>query len=82
MELGAGLLAPSGPRLAISGEPGIGKTTLWQAAVERARADGARVLVARPTESEARLAFAGLADLLADAPDELFARLPSRSGWV
>ena len=62
--------------VAIVGEPGIGKTTLWQAAVEHARARGARVLVARPTESEARLAFAALADLLADVPDELFARLP------
>jgi len=62
--------------VAIVGEPGIGKTTLWQAAVDHARAQGARVLVARPTESEARLAFAGLADLLADVPDELFARLP------
>ena len=62
--------------VAIVGEPGIGKTTLWQTAVEHARAQGARLLVARPTESEARLAFAGLADLLADVPDELFARLP------
>lgn len=62
--------------LAIVGEPGIGKTTLWQVAVEHARAQGARVLIARPTESEARLAFAGLADLLDDVSDELFARLP------
>jgi DNA-binding NarL/FixJ family response regulator len=62
--------------VAIVGEPGIGKTTLWQAAVEHARARGTRLLIARPTESEARLAFAGLADLLADVPDELFARLP------
>jgi DNA-binding NarL/FixJ family response regulator len=62
--------------VAIVGEPGIGKTTLWQAAVEHARTQGARVLIAGPTESEARLAFAGLADLLADVPDELFARLP------
>jgi DNA-binding NarL/FixJ family response regulator len=62
--------------LAIVGEPGIGKTTLWQAGVAHARAQGARVLIARPTESEARLAFAGLADLLADVPNELFARLP------
>jgi len=62
--------------VAIVGEPGIGKTTLWQAAVEQARARGARMLVARPTESEARLAFAGLTDLLADVPEELFARLP------
>ena len=62
--------------VAIVGEPGIGKTTLWQAAVEHARARGARLLIARPTESEARLAFAGLADLLAEVPDELFAQLP------
>ena len=61
--------------VAIVGEPGIGKTTLWQAAVEHARAQ-ARVLIARPTESEARLAFAGLADLLSEVPDELFANLP------
>ncbi|HEY8107187.1 MAG TPA: ATP-binding protein, partial [Gaiellaceae bacterium] len=62
--------------VAIVGEPGIGKTTLWQAAVEHARARGARLLIARPAESEARLAFAGLADLLAEVPDELFAQLP------
>ncbi|MFL5959673.1 MAG: AAA family ATPase [Gaiellaceae bacterium] len=62
--------------VAIVGEPGIGKTTLWQAALQHARAQGARLLIARPTESEARLAFAGLADLLGDLPDELFARLP------
>src|SRR5947209_4214537 len=78
-ELGAieAFLHSERPRvLVIVGEAGIGKTTLWQAAVERCRAQGARVLIARPTESEARLAFAGLADLLADLPDELFARLP------
>lgn len=78
-ELGAveTFLRSEGPcALAIVGEPGIGKTTLWQAAVELARAHGARVLIARPTESEARLAFAGLADLLADVSDELFLRLP------
>jgi DNA-binding CsgD family transcriptional regulator len=62
--------------ITIVGEPGIGKTTLWQAAVEHARVRGARLLVARPTESESRLAFAALADLLADVPDEIFARLP------
>jgi DNA-binding CsgD family transcriptional regulator len=78
-ELGAveGFLRSEQPcALAISGEPGIGKTTLWQAAVGHARTAAARVLVARPTESEARLAYAGLADLLADVPDELFAQLP------
>ena len=35
--------------VAIVGEPGIGKTTLWQATVELARAQGAQVLIARPT---------------------------------
>ena len=37
--------------LAIVGEPGIGKTTLWRTATEQARARGARLLVARPTEA-------------------------------
>jgi DNA-binding CsgD family transcriptional regulator len=63
--------------LAIVGEPGIGKTTLWQEGVALARAKGATILVARPTEAEARLTFAGLADLLVDVPDELFGRLPA-----
>ena len=62
--------------LAIVGEPGIGKTTLWRTAVDRASTRGARVLVARPAKSEERLAFAGLADLLARVPHELFAQLP------
>jgi predicted ATPase len=32
--------------LVLEGEPGIGKSTLWQAGVERARAAGALVLAA------------------------------------
>jgi len=62
--------------LAILGEPGIGKTTLWREAVERADARGAIVLVARPAESEAILSFGGLADLTSALPREAFARLP------
>ena len=33
--------------LILTGGPGIGKTTLWEAGVEAARERGARVLVAR-----------------------------------
>lgn len=63
--------------LAIVGEPGIGKTTVWDAAVREAREGGSTVLIARPAESEARLSFAGLADLLAHLPDVALAGLPA-----
>jgi DNA-binding CsgD family transcriptional regulator/RecA/RadA recombinase len=62
--------------LAIVGEPGIGKTTIWDEAVARARAGGTTVLAARPAEPEAKLSFAGLADLLAGVPEELYAAIP------
>src|SRR4029079_6324535 len=51
--------------LAIVGEPGIGKTAVWDEAVRLVRETGALVLSARPVESEATLSFAGLTDLLA-----------------
>jgi hypothetical protein len=63
--------------LAIVGEPGIGKTTVWREAVERARGRGATVLVARPAESEARLSFGGVADLTSALPPEAFDALPA-----
>ncbi len=63
--------------LAIVGEPGIGKTTVWRDAVERARARGATVLVARPAESEVRLSFGGVADLTSALPAEAFDSLPA-----
>jgi DNA-binding CsgD family transcriptional regulator len=50
--------------LALEGEPGIGKSTLWRAAIEEARGRGLCVLVSRPAESERGLAHAGLGDLL------------------
>jgi DNA-binding NarL/FixJ family response regulator len=62
--------------LALVGEPGIGKTTLWQEAVDSARVRGATVLAARPAESEAQLSFGGLADLLAGVPPALLKELP------
>jgi hypothetical protein len=60
--------------LVLVGEPGIGKTALWRAGVQRARACGTRVLEHRAVEAEATLAFAGVADLLAGVADEV---LPS-----
>jgi DNA-binding CsgD family transcriptional regulator len=51
--------------LVLVGEPGIGKTILWEAGVEEATALGHRVLVHRAVEAEAGLAFTGLADLVA-----------------
>ena len=50
--------------LLLEGEPGIGKTMLWRAGVDRARERGLLVLAARPAEREQHLALAGLGDLL------------------
>lgn len=52
------------------GDAGIGKTALLQSALASARERGYRLLTCRPAEAEARLSFAGLADLLVDALDE------------
>ena len=49
--------------LVIRGDPGIGKTTLWQEAVQACRRAGYEVLVTRPAEEELSLALAGLVDL-------------------
>jgi DNA-binding CsgD family transcriptional regulator len=61
----------------IEGEAGIGKTTVWEAAVEAAASRGLRVLRARPAESEAKLAFSSLADLLAGAFEDVLGELPA-----
>jgi DNA-binding CsgD family transcriptional regulator len=67
--------AQQGPTaLVFEGEPGIGKSTLWLAGVEHARASGMRVLSSRPAETEFDLAHVGLGDLLEDVLDEV---LPS-----
>lgn len=46
------------------GGPGIGKSNLWEAAIEAARERGVRVLSTRASGAEAQLSFAGLSDLL------------------
>ena len=50
--------------LLVTGEAGMGKTVLLAAAADRARAAGMRVLAVTGRESESRLAFAGLHQLL------------------
>jgi DNA-binding NarL/FixJ family response regulator/RecA/RadA recombinase len=62
--------------LAVVGVPGIGKTTVWDAAVAKAHARGSTVLVARPAEAEAKLSFAGLSDLLSHLSPDAFEALP------
>src|SRR5262245_41984872 len=62
--------------LLIEGEPGIGKTTLWLEALDRAREQGFRVLSARAAEAESVLAYAALADLLDGVPASAWADLP------
>jgi DNA-binding CsgD family transcriptional regulator/tetratricopeptide (TPR) repeat protein len=57
--------------LLIAGEAGVGKTSLWQAAVSRAEAAGMRALAARPTEAETSFAHAALGDLLGPHPEVL-----------
>ena len=52
--------------LAIAGEPGAGKSTLWRAGAEAACQAGHRLLRSEPSAAEADLAFAALSDLLTD----------------
>ena len=66
---------PGPSALALEGEAGIGKSTLWRAAVDDACARGLRVLSARPAESEQALAHAGLGDLFEDALDDVLPAL-------
>jgi DNA-binding CsgD family transcriptional regulator len=69
---------PAPAALVLEGEPGIGKTTLWRAGLEAARAYGCRVLEARPVEAERELSFSALGDLLGPALDRLDALSPPR----
>jgi DNA-binding CsgD family transcriptional regulator len=62
--------------LVLSGEPGIGKTALWDKGVEQARRF-ARVLAHRSVEAEAPLSFVGLTDLLAPVFDTVAPQLPA-----
>ena len=69
-------LAEDAAALVLEGEPGIGKTTLWAATIARAEQRGFRVLSCRPTEAEANLSYAALADLLSPLEENAFRFLP------
>ena len=61
----------------IEGEAGIGKTTVWRAALEHAARLGWTVLETRPLEADSKLTYAGLRDILAPTADPLLLRLPA-----
>jgi DNA-binding CsgD family transcriptional regulator len=63
--------------LVLSGGPGIGKTTLWQAGIGAARERRLRVLSARASGAEAQLAFAALIDLLDTVDADDLSALPA-----
>jgi DNA-binding NarL/FixJ family response regulator len=67
--------------MVLTGRAGIGKTTLWEAAIELARERGWRVLEARGSSAEAQLPFSTLIDLCDDVGSEDLACLagPQRS---
>lgn len=62
--------------LVLEGEAGIGKSTVWAAAVRSIRDSAGRVLMSAPAEAESRLSYSGLADLLAADLPTLRASLP------
>ena len=67
-----------GPRaLFLRGPPGIGKTQLWTEGVGFARDQALRVLTTRPAGADARIAFAGLRDLVGGVADEVLPELPA-----
>lgn len=68
--------AESGRALVVEGEAGIGKTTLWRAAVAKAESSGFVVLVCSPGLSERDLAFTALGDLLEPVLEEVLPELP------
>jgi DNA-binding CsgD family transcriptional regulator len=69
---------PTGPdALILEGEAGIGKSALWLDALGQARVRSYRALSSRPTESEAKLSFAALGDLLDGVVDEALDALPT-----
>jgi DNA-binding CsgD family transcriptional regulator len=62
--------------LVLEGEPGVGKTSLWERGLAGGRDRGMRVLVSRASASETGLPFAGLIDLLDEVTVDELAAVP------
>jgi DNA-binding CsgD family transcriptional regulator len=62
--------------LLVEGEPGIGKTTVWGAAILAAESRSMHVLEARAAETEVQLSYATLADLVGAEFEETRRALP------
>jgi AAA ATPase domain len=73
--IGQWLESPQSSNLLIEGDPGIGKTMLWRAAVARAEELRMRVLVATPSESETRLPYSVLGDVVHPIAEEVVEQL-------
>ena len=48
----------------LSGDAGIGKTTVWSVGISRAAAQSYTVMSCRPAEAEAKLSYSALTDLM------------------
>ncbi|HYO33609.1 MAG TPA: LuxR family transcriptional regulator [Nocardioidaceae bacterium] len=63
--------------LLLEGEPGLGKTSLWEQGIAWGREHGMRVLTARANEAEAGLPFTALIDLLDEVGTEELTAVPT-----
>jgi tetratricopeptide (TPR) repeat protein len=62
--------------LVLTGEAGIGKTTLWESGLAMARAQGFLVLSARAAQAEVALSFTTMADLIEGVDPEVLDAMP------
>jgi DNA-binding CsgD family transcriptional regulator len=68
---------PSGPSaMLLSGDPGIGKTTVWKRGLAAAQERDYRTLSCNPVEAETRLSYTALGDLVQPILDESLPSLP------
>ena len=68
---------PTGPSaLVLSGDPGIGKTTVWKEGLAGAQLRSYRTLSCNPVEPETRLSYAALGDLLEPILEEALPTVP------